>query len=60
MPVQAHTRARCPRTIAVTHYSQERWEAFRESVIIPAMQAGVEGGFASAPEETAFEIHSEG
>jgi len=29
-------------------------------VVVPAMQAGVEGGFASAPEETTFEIHSEG
>ncbi len=47
-------------TIAVTHESQESWDAFRESVIVPAMEAGVEGGFTSAPEETAFEIHSEG
>ena len=47
-------------TIAVTHDSQESWEAFRNSVVVAAMQAGVEGGFASAPEETAFEIHSEG
>jgi hypothetical protein len=35
------------------------WEDFRDSILIPRMQQGIEGGFAGPPEETGFEIATE-
>jgi hypothetical protein len=42
--------------IVATHDSRESWETFRDDILVPKMQAGIEGGFAAPPEETAFEI----
>jgi hypothetical protein len=42
-------------TIIAVHESQASWEDFRDSTLVPAMQAGIEGGFQAPPQETAFE-----
>lgn len=43
-------------TIMAVHDSRESWERFRDQKLMPAMQAGIDGGFTSEPEETAFEV----
>jgi len=43
-------------TIVAMHESQESWEAFRDGILMPRMQAGIEGGFASPPQETVFDV----
>ena len=45
-------------TIVAVHESQASWEDFRDSTLIPRMQAGIDGGFAAPPQETAFETHN--
>lgn len=42
-------------TIIAVHESQATWEEFRDRTLVPALQAGVEGGFANPPQETTFE-----
>jgi len=44
-------------TIVAIHESQESWEQFRDNVLMPRMQAGIEGGFPEPPVETAFEVY---
>jgi len=44
-------------TIMAVHDSQESWETFRDGILMPRMQAGIEGGFANPPEETAFDLY---
>jgi hypothetical protein len=46
-------------TIIAVHDSQASWESFRDTILIPRMQQGIDGGFASPPEETGFEIVNE-
>ena len=41
------------------HDSQQSWETFRDSILLPRMQAGIEGGFTAPPEERVFEIVNE-
>lgn len=43
-------------TIVAIHDSQASWERFRDEVLLPRLQAGIEGGFTSAPVETAFPV----
>jgi hypothetical protein len=43
-------------TIMAVHDSKESWEAFRDGVLIPRMQQGIEGGFAALPEETEIDV----
>ena len=43
-------------TIVAIHDSQESWERFRDDILLPRMQAGIEGGFTSPPDETTFEV----
>ena len=45
-------------TIVAIHDSKESWEKFRDGVLMPHLQKGVPGGFASAPVEQAFEVHN--
>jgi hypothetical protein len=45
-------------TITAVHDSQGSWEKFRDEVLMPKMQAGIEGGFTSTPVETAFPLVS--
>ena len=44
-------------TIVAIHDSRESWERFRDGVLMPRMQEGIEGGFAAPPEETTFEVY---
>jgi hypothetical protein len=44
-------------TIMAVHESKDSWEKFRDSILMPRMQAGIEGGFASPPEETVVDLY---
>jgi len=44
-------------TIMAVHESQQSWEKFRDDVLVPRMQQGIEGGFTSAPQETTLEVY---
>jgi hypothetical protein len=44
--------------VVAVHDSKASWEEFRDGVLIPLMQAGIEGGFTSPPQETGFETHT--
>ena len=46
-------------TIVAVHDSQESWERFRDDVLMPRMSAGIDGGFAAPPQETAFEVRNQ-
>jgi hypothetical protein len=46
-------------TIIAVHDSQASWETFRDSILIPHMQQGIEGGFTSPPQDAGFEIVNE-
>lgn len=43
-------------TVVAIHDSRESWESFRDEVLRPRMQRGIQGGFPAPPEETAFEV----
>jgi len=43
-------------TITAVHDSQASWERFRNEVLVPTMQAGIEGGFTEPPVETVFPV----
>jgi hypothetical protein len=45
-------------TIMAVHESQESWERFRDQILMPRMQAGIEGGFPTPPDETAFDVYN--
>ncbi|MFI5049174.1 MAG: hypothetical protein ACHQEA_04825 [Gaiellales bacterium] len=45
-------------TITAVHDSQESWERFRDGTLMPAMQAGLDGGFTAPPQETAFPVQN--
>jgi len=45
-------------TIVAVHDSQESWERFRDDVLLPAMSQGIDGGFASPPQETTFDVQN--
>ena len=44
-------------TIMAVHESKESWEQFRDQILMPQMQKGIEGGFASPPEETTVDLY---
>ncbi|WP_458113430.1 hypothetical protein M1D88_04755 [Arthrobacter sp. R1-13] len=44
-------------TIIGIHESKESWETFRDSILLPRMQQGIEGGFTSPPEETVVDLY---
>ena len=43
-------------TIVAVHQSKEDWVKFRDGILMPRMQAGIEGGFPTPPEETEIEL----
>jgi hypothetical protein len=45
-------------TIVAIHDSRESWERFRDNTLMPQLQAGIEGGFPSPPQETTFEVEN--
>ena len=46
-------------TIVAVHDSQESWERFRNNILMPRMQQGIDGGFAVPPSETTFPVHNQ-
>jgi len=44
--------------IVAIHDSQQSWEQFRDGILMPRMQEGIERGFQSPPEETGFEVRN--
>jgi hypothetical protein len=44
-------------TIVAVHESKESWERFRDGILMPKLQQGVEGGFAAPPEETEIDVY---
>ncbi len=45
-------------TIVAIFDSKGSWEQFRDGTLMPKFEAGVQGGFAVPPQETAFEIYN--
>ncbi|HYB27254.1 MAG TPA: hypothetical protein VEF89_11615 [Solirubrobacteraceae bacterium] len=45
--------------IVAIHESKESWEKFRDSILMPRMQAGIEGGFGAPSHEAAFEVRAQ-
>ena len=45
-------------TVVAVHDSKESWERFRDDILMPRLQQGVQGGFATPPQETAFDVHN--
>ena len=43
-------------TILAVHESKASWEKFRDGILMPKMQAGIEGGFPAPPEERVVDI----
>lgn len=43
-------------TILAVHESKETWEAFRDNILMPKLQAGIDGGFETPPEEIAIDV----
>jgi hypothetical protein len=43
-------------TIVAIHDSRASWETFRDSILMPRMQEGIEGGFAEPPQEAVFDV----
>jgi hypothetical protein len=45
-------------TIVAIHDSKESWEQFRDRILMPKMQQGIQGGFPTPPQETVFAVHN--
>jgi len=45
-------------TIMAVHESKESWERFRDGILLPRMQQGIEGGFPTPPQETAIDVYT--
>jgi len=44
-------------TILAVHESKASWEKFRDGILTPRMQAGIEGGFTAPPQETEIDVY---
>jgi hypothetical protein len=44
-------------TIIAVHESKANWERFRDDVLMPRMQQGIQGGFPTPPEETEIDLY---
>jgi hypothetical protein len=45
-------------TIVAVHDTKASWEQFRDGTLMPAMQAGIPGGFTAPPTETEVDVHT--
>ena len=45
-------------TIMAVHESKASWEKFRDDILMPRMQAGIEGGFPTPPEATEIDLYT--
>lgn len=43
-------------TIVAVHNSKQSWESFRDDILMPRIQVGIEGGFPTPPDETVFDV----
>ena len=43
-------------TIMAVHQSKQSWEKFRDHILVPRMQAGIDGGFPTPPQETEIDV----
>jgi len=43
-------------TIMAVHESKQSWEKFRDDILMPRMQAGIQGGFPTPPQETEIDV----
>ena len=39
------------------HESESSWQRFRDGILLPKLQAGIEGGFATPPIETEIDVY---
>ena len=46
-------------TVVAIHDSQESWERFRDSTLMPLMAQGIDGGFTAPPQEATFSVHNQ-
>jgi hypothetical protein len=44
-------------TILAVHDSQKSWESFRDTILMPKLQAGIDGGFQTPATETAIDVY---
>jgi len=44
-------------TIMAVQDSKESWERFRDDILMPRMQQGIEGGFPTPPQETVIDLY---
>ncbi len=42
--------------VVAVHENRASWDAFLESVFLPRMSAGIDGGFTAAPVETEWDV----
>jgi hypothetical protein len=45
--------------IVAVHVSQQSFEQFRDGILMPRRQEGIEGGFQAPPQETTFEVRNQ-
>ena len=45
--------------IVAVHESKESWVSFRDGTLLPRLQAGVDGGFQTPPQETTFDVKNQ-
>jgi hypothetical protein len=45
-------------TIMAVHESKASWDKFRDDILMPRMQAGIEGGFPKPPEQTEIDVYA--
>jgi len=43
-------------TIVAVHESKQSWEKFWDDVLMPRMQAGIQGGFPTPPQQTEIDV----
>lgn len=44
-------------TIMAVHDTQTSWEQFRDTILNPKIEAGIEGGFAAPPTATEIDVY---
>lgn len=44
-------------SIMAVHESQASWEKFRDEILLPKLQAGIDGGFEGPPEESTIDVY---
>jgi hypothetical protein len=45
-------------TIVAIHESRDSWERFRDDILMPRLQQGIDGGFPTPPEESTFDAYT--